>query len=199
METARKTVRTWRDVPGWFDFDDIYTEAVAEALGRERPSHFVELGTAFGRSAIFMGQWLRANGAADRVTFDAIDLWAPEWLPEDDGMRRMARAMGGVKEAFLWYLRDCGIADIVNAIQCDQLKAAEFYSAGALDLVFLDTCHSEKGTCAAIDAWLPKVRPGGVFAGHDHTPDWPGVIKAVASRLPGAVQRRSSFYWRVPG
>jgi hypothetical protein len=33
--------------------------------------------------------------------------------------------------------------------------------------------------CAHVAAWLPKVRPGGMLAGHDYTPEIPGVYQAV--------------------
>jgi SAM-dependent methyltransferase len=184
----------WRDVPGWFDFDDIYAEAVIEA----RPgARFVELGCAYGRSTAYLATLIRALERPD-IHQAAIDIWAG--AAGDERHRRICEQLGGPRAAFDYYLRACGpFAHEIEVRQADQLEAAPLVPVASLDLVFLDTCHTLKGTRAAIAAWLPKVRPGGVFAGHDFTEEWPGVVQAVAEMLPNAIRRRSSFFWRVPG
>lgn len=196
-------MRTWRTVPGWFDFQDIYREAVAGVAWTPSltAARFVEIGVAFGRSAIFMAEEIRAS--RKRIAFDAIDSWLPEdGTPGDartiDPLRELAAACGGMLRAFEWYAAECGVREYINAVQEDSLRASKFYVDGSLDLVFLDSSHRYAETRAEIAAWLPKVRPGGVFAGHDFTPAWPGVVRAVGEMLPGAVRRRSSFFWRVP-
>jgi len=45
---------------------------------------------------------------------------------------------------------------------------------GILDFVYLDAAHDYESVMADIEAWLPKVRKGGVIAGHDfvtHLPE----------------------------
>ena len=53
---------------------------------------------------------------------------------------------------------------------------------GLLDFVFIDADHSYEGCKADIEAWAPKVRPGGLLCGHDYDnvdyPQW-GVKRAV--------------------
>ncbi len=52
-----------------------------------------------------------------------------------------------------------------------------------VDLVYLDGSHDYASVCADIDAWLPRLRPGGRCAGHDA---WqPDVRRALDDRLPG--------------
>lgn len=49
-----------------------------------------------------------------------------------------------------------------------------------LDLVFIDGNHSYASVTTDLSLWTPKVRKGGVIAGHDyHKETWPGVVKAV--------------------
>lgn len=53
---------------------------------------------------------------------------------------------------------------------------------GSLDFVFIDADHSYEGVVSDIEAWLPKLKPGGLLAGHDYdNPDFPkfGVKRAV--------------------
>lgn len=47
------------------------------------------------------------------------------------------------------------------------LEAAELFPDQALDFVYLDADHSYEGALADIKAWFPKVRKGGILAGHD--------------------------------
>ena len=57
--------------------------------------------------------------------------------------------------------------------------SAEFENE-SLDLVFIDGDHSYEGCKADIEAWLPKLRSGGVLAGHDYGHKrFPGVKQAV--------------------
>lgn len=52
-----------------------------------------------------------------------------------------------------------------------------------VDLVFLDGGHTLTEVLEDIAAWWPRVRPGGVIAGHDFHPLHPGVPVAVISSL----------------
>jgi predicted O-methyltransferase YrrM len=198
-------VRTYLDVPGWFDFQDIYDQAIEEApFPDEAPAthvRFVEVGVAFGKSAIYMADRIRAAGKV--VDFYTIDSWRDNYIPGHEnlvrgGLGELVRQMGGLRETAEWYMRECGVRDLIHTVQLDSVSAAREHADGSIDLVFLDADHSYKGTTQAVSAWLRKVRPGGIFAGHDFTDTWPGVVQAVREILPGAERRRSSFFWRVP-
>ena len=38
---------------------------------------------------------------------------------------------------------------------------------GVFDLVFIDADHEEEAVLADINMWEPRLRPGGILAGHD--------------------------------
>lgn len=59
------------------------------------------------------------------------------------------------------------------------VEAADWVADASLDLVFIDADHTYKSVSADIRAWLPKVRPGGILAGHDYSSFFPGVVQAV--------------------
>lgn len=49
----------------------------------------------------------------------------------------------------------------------------------ALDFVFIDGNHSYDAVVTDLAIWLPKVRPGGIFSGHDFRPQDHEVRRAV--------------------
>lgn len=67
--------------------------------------------------------------------------------------------------------------------QMDSAEAAIVADDSSLDFVFIDADHSYDSCKRDIEAWYPKVRKGGLVAGHDYNPRWPGVIKAVDERF----------------
>lgn len=73
---------------------------------------------------------------------------------------------------------------IVTVIRDYSVRAAQQVEDGSLDWVFIDANHSYRSVLEDMDAWFPKLRPGGVFAGHDYGhdtnyPHWCEVKPAV--------------------
>lgn len=61
----------------------------------------------------------------------------------------------------------------------DHLEAARRHRAAPVTSVYLDADHNYAETKAAIEAWWPLVRPGGVLLGHDFWTGNGAVIEAV--------------------
>jgi hypothetical protein len=93
-------------------------------------------------------------------------------------------------------------------IQNKSSVASMFTADSSLDFVFIDADHSYEGCKADIDAWLPKLKLGGLLCGHDYGhedayPDF-GVTRAVDEfvALSGlALELGENYTWfvRLPG
>jgi len=57
--------------------------------------------------------------------------------------------------------------------------AAQCIIDGFLDLVYIDANHEYRAVAIDIDAWWPKVKPGGILCGHAYDMNHPGVVEAV--------------------
>lgn len=57
------------------------------------------------------------------------------------------------------------------------IKAAGIFPDNSLDFVFIDANHEYEFVKEDMEIWFPKVRPGGLFSGHDYR--WGGVNRAV--------------------
>ncbi len=53
-------------------------------------------------------------------------------------------------------------------LKTSSLEAAKDVPDGSLDFVYIDANHFKEFVKADIKAWYPKVRSGGIFAGHDY-------------------------------
>ena len=72
----------------------------------------------------------------------------------------------------------------LEKVKADSVDAAQWFDDRSLDLVYIDASHDFVSVCDDIEAWLPKVKIGGVLAGHDYNEKiWPGVVKAVGFTL----------------
>lgn len=56
----------------------------------------------------------------------------------------------------------------VQLLRKFSVEAAKDFANGSLDFVYLDGNHNLQNVIADLAAWTPKVRPGGIVAGHDY-------------------------------
>lgn len=66
---------------------------------------------------------------------------------------------------------------------------------GNLDLVFIDANHDYASVKEDIERWSQKVRAGGIVAGHDYSPEFPGVMQAVNECLPNQFEVGDDTVW----
>jgi hypothetical protein len=181
------------DVPGWFDWPDLYAQLVDTLPSG---AHVVEVGGWKGQSAAFMGVEIALSGKA--IRFDVVDTWLgtpTETLHTDDPDVRAGR----LYEAFLTHTDP--VREFVHPVRLASVEAAGSYADGSLDAVFLDADHATASVLSDLEAWWPKVKPGGLVAGHDR--DWASVGRAVKAWEAFAGVRvkpasRSSWAFRKP-
>jgi hypothetical protein len=148
----------YNKIDGWFDFQSVYFDAVKN--GRDG-DHFVEIGAWLGRSSSFMATEIKNSGK--RIQFDIIDTWkgSNEIYHEE-----FIKQNGSVYELFLKNTES--LKEYINPIiECSYL-APKYYKDRSLDFVYIDADHSYEIVKKDIKSWYPKVKIGGVIAGHDY-------------------------------
>lgn len=78
----------------------------------------------------------------------------------------------------------------VRVLKLVSASAALQVANDSLDFVFIDAIHSYQAVTEDVEAWFPKVRSGGVIAGHDVS--WPGIREAVHDFI--APRTLAAFY-----
>lgn len=173
----------YQNVTGFFNFEDLYRQMVRTAPDK---SHFVELGALWGKSSIFMAVEIKNSGKD--IKFDVVDYWDVRGVPElaepgkdPSGLDYGKDGPDILYEKFLENVERANCSDVINPVRMGTVDASELYEDESLDFVFIDANHTYDAVKADINCWLPKVRSGGILAGHDY--DWVSVRAAVDEKF----------------
>lgn len=186
----------YESLPGWFDFADLYREQVQRVPSG---AHFVEVGTYAGKSAAYMAVEIANSGK--HIRFDACDTFqgVDRANINDDRLYLDQEAHRGEDGALIdWTLANLApVTDLVNLRAGNSLALVTSYADASLDFVFLDDDHASAHLLKELVAWYPKVKPGGVLAGHDV--QWPSVAKAVVAwaEMSGVEVEIVGSCWRL--
>jgi hypothetical protein len=163
----------------WFTYSNLYRTMV-QKYGEG--SHFVEIGSWKGRSAAFMGVEIHNSGY--NIKFDCVDTWQGSIEHQDMDLTSLY-------DDFLNNIKP--VASIINPIKTTSLAASTLHKDGSLDFVFIDASHEYDNVLADVKAWLPKVKEGGVLAGHDYGSE--GVNRAISEFFEGKNINVSEDCW----
>jgi hypothetical protein len=98
-----------------------------------------------------------------------------------------------------WELNTRHFKDIIKLHESYSYKVADNFIDGTIDFVYIDGDHNYEAVKRDIQLYLPKIKDGGIIAGHDYHEEWPGVIKAVEEVLgkPNHVHKDSTWVHKV--
>lgn len=132
----------------WFDYADFYRDMVN---GASNGSVFIEVGSWKGRSISFLA--VEVINSNKKISIHCIDNWSQY----------------GVKDVFLENIKP--ISSYINVVESISWDAANLYKDNSIDFCFVDADHKYESVKKDILSWLPKVKRGGVLAGHDYNPN----------------------------
>jgi len=181
-EAWHNVIQGWStDILQWYD-----------ALAKVLPigARVVEVGIYRGRSLLFLASELVRRFGTGPGFAPLFEVYGVDPLMWDGGV--LAR------ETYSNLIRfNHEVINTARILRAPSEMAARMFDDGSVDVVFLDGNHDHDSVKADIRAWKPKVRPGGILAGHDYTDvfgDFPGVKRAV-DELVGAVSVSGSVWW----
>jgi predicted O-methyltransferase YrrM len=154
-------------------------------------SHGATIGAEIGVQAGVYAELLcqRIKG----VRLYAVDSWQPyvrheERVTADQSEALYAEAVGRLARYRVTIMRS------------DSLAAARSVDDESLDFVYLDSDHEFSAVVADLAAWVPKVKPGGIVAGHDFIKrENPNRLVHVVEAVTGWTQSYRVAPWFVLG
>ncbi len=175
----------YHSIDGWFNFQDIYTEMVNNASDGD---HFVEIGVWKGCSSAYMG--VEIYNSNKNIIYDAIDCFDVTTEFGEEGKHIYNEAKYNLKS-----LIEKGIINLIKGYSEDVSKN---YEDESISFCFIDAAHDYDSVKNDILTWLPKVKVGGVLAGHDYDEYHIESHNAVNDTLgkENVVMRGTSFFYR---
>tara|TARA_R110000824_G_scaffold264837_2_gene453667 strand:+ start:314 stop:865 length:552 start_codon:yes stop_codon:yes gene_type:complete len=119
----------------------------------------IEVGVQQGR---YSEQLLEKWGSG---TLYSLDRWE-----HTDGYIDSANVDQGVQDAYFRETKDllARYGERSKIIKASSKDGAKLFEDESLDFIYIDADHSYEGCMKDLHLWYPKLRKGGVFAGHDY-------------------------------
>lgn len=168
----------WQNVQGWFDYRGLYSHFGWQLKNGDT---FVEVGSWLGASVIYLAQELINRNKS--VNVYCVDTW--EGSNEVVHKHKISELGGSqnLYKKFISHLIDSGLEHIIKPIKKPSILASTEFEDNSLAIVFIDASHRYDDVIQDLKSWYPKVKKGGIIAGHDYYPGHPiseaGVVPAV--------------------
>ncbi|MCA9474062.1 MAG: class I SAM-dependent methyltransferase [Nitrospira sp.] len=178
---------SWLRPNNWFTFKLFYQRIV-----RDYPNFrvFVELGVWKGHSLSFLAARVKHREGVKLYGVDLFERWT---RPPNE---QAAKELPSIYRTYDANLRKAGVRDIVTDLRGLSWEMSDRFEDRSVDFVFVDADHSYESVKKDLLAWLPKIRKGGVFAGHDYCQPTAGVRQAVNEVL-GEVKTVEGDVWML--
>jgi len=150
----------------WFNYQELYKSVVTKFI----EGNFVEIGSWKGRSAAYMA--VEIFNSKKNINFYCVDTWKGSLEHEEMDCIKS----DSLYEEFLNNIQP--VSDIIKPIRKSSIEAANDFEDNFFDFIFIDAAHDYESVKQDLLAWYPKLKKGGIFAGHDYDPFW-GVYNAV--------------------
>jgi len=115
---------------------------------------WVEIGVYWGES--FRWGLVACLNEGKNVRMVGVDAFPDEWPHNGTPMETM------------FHNHMAPLADHYETIRGGSSESARFFEDCSVDFVFIDANHTYDFVKADVLAWLPKIKPGGIIAGHDY-------------------------------
>jgi hypothetical protein len=142
---------------------------ILDLIMSNRCSHVVEVGVWNGEMTKFV---LNSPAHKKIESYWAVDQWAVLKGTDYGRWANVGQALWEAK-----YEKVCMLMryfPALHVVRMPSARAAAMFPEGYFDLVFIDAGHTYEEVTMDIDAWLPKVKSGGLLAGDDYGPVWEG-------------------------
>lgn len=184
----KKIKHNYQNIEGWFNMENQYLELLNHC---PENGIFVELGCFKGKSTSFIVTEIINQNR--KINFTTIDSFEGHTNSGDNKEVEAYKGIENIKNDF--DLNTSHIKKYFDCISCLSHEGAGYFDDNSVDIIFIDAGHSYEAVKKDIQAWMPKMKPNGIIAGHDYN-SWVGVKKAVDERF-GAPHKVENDCWFI--
>lgn len=189
----KETLEAYSETENWFNYQDFYTRAA------KAPEYktYVEVGVWKGHSLRHLVSELQKSGKEEFYVY-AVDLW--DRLPKDNELwEKYPEQLPILRSIYNYNLIKSNTRKDVFDMICESTEAASKFKDETIDFCFIDASHDYEAAKKDLEAWFPKVRKNGVFAGHDihHEPVWRAVHEFFDEKKQSILSNDSKDTWAI--
>ena len=122
-------------------------------------SHFVEVGSFLGKSAVFMAVEIINSGK--NIRFDCVD----HWKGSEEHHDNKKIDTENLYEDFIKNIEP--VKSIITPVRIDSIDASKLYHPNSLDFIFIDASHDEPSVRKDLAYWYLRLKEDGMIAGDD--------------------------------
>lgn len=171
FERMKAGVKVPADIGGWCDYAEFYRE-IASAI--PDGALFVEIGSWMGQSISVFCQALQ--DAEKTAIVYCVDTFKGE-QNQPAHIATVEQHGGSIREVFERNMTEAGVRQMIEVIEGDSAESADLFEDGTIDVIYIDAAHDYDSVVKDLAAWFPKIKPNGIFSGHDYP--WHEVKRAV--------------------
>lgn len=163
-------IMSWEDIPGWFNFQKAYDEAITNAKDDDV---FIEIGCFLGKSTAYMAQKIKESGK--KINFYVIDPLSSDFV--DDKSLHQCFQSKSQYSMFIDFFRELDLLDQINLLQMTSDEAFTHLKAMKAKFIFIDGSHEFDQVNKDIANFKQLMQADSTIGGDDfYCPD---VAKAV--------------------
>jgi hypothetical protein len=152
----------------WFRREELYTSFIKLIPDN---SIFVEMGVWKGKSVAYLG--VEIINSKKNIKCYAIDTFT-------GSQEAIQQSHPDIKDLYNIFLNNIEpIKDVVVSVKKASIDAVKDFKDKSIDIIFIDGDHSYEEVNRDIHIWFPKVKDGGIIAGHDYSLE--SVSRAVSN------------------
>ncbi len=170
----------------WFDYQKFYDE-----IANRKYSVLVEVGVWKGHSISYLAKKIK-NSNYDAKIY-AVDLF--EDAIDEEWNKNLKEEISLISKIYDKVLENNGVRDMITDIKGLSWDMAKNFEDNSVDFVFIDAGHEYESVVKDINAWLPKIRKGGIISGHDYFNPC-GVKQAVDELIDGVKFSNDKIWYK---
>lgn len=145
----------------WFSYPKLYEDVVRKFPSGSR---FVEVGSWKGRSSSHLA--VEIANSKKQIDFYCVDTWRGCRENNDPTHDAYDPNIHMVYDIFLNNMKP--VENYYVPLRMKSTDGSKLFENNSLDFVFIDASHEYEDVLDDIKCWFPKVKSGGILAGHDY-------------------------------